>query len=323
MSKPLVAVTRKIPQAGLDILEGHCDIRLHDSSIPPTRDELFELLEGADAALTLLSDSIDSELLASFSDLQIVANMAVGYDNIDVDAATEQGIWLSNTPDVLTESTADLTLALILAVCRRVVESDHFMRAGEYQHWDPLLLRGMELHGKTIGIVGFGRIGQAVAHRASAFGMNILYTSRSRHDSQAEELKATYVPLKELLIQSDVVSLHTAYTSEQHHLIAADQISMMKKTAYLINTARGPLVNETDLISALQREEIAGAGLDVYEFEPEFKAGFAELTNVVMLPHIGSATFETRDAMASLAARNIIEVLSGRSPVTPINTIGK
>jgi glyoxylate reductase len=247
--------------------------------------------------------------------------MAVGYDNIDVEAATERDIWISNTPDVLTESTADLTMALILAACRRIVEADAYMREGKYEQWDPRLLRGVELGGKTLGIFGFGSIGQAVARRASAFGMNILFYNRSDRSEAGRRLNATQVRKAELLDRSDIISLHTAYHPELNGAFGEPEFAAMKNSAWFFNTARGPLMNEQALLNALKTGQIAGAGLDVYEHEPDFEAGLAELKNVVMLPHIGSATHETRDAMATLAAKNIIAVLDGGKPITPVNKV--
>lgn len=314
-----VAVTRRIPKEGMRLLEDSFELLVHDSASVPSRDELVALLSDADAALTLLSDNIDDSLLAECPKLKIIANMAVGHDNVDLEAARRRGVIVTNTPGVLTDSTADLAMALILAVTRRLVESDAFMRAGNYQQWDPRLLRGMELGGKKLGVFGFGRIGQAVARRARAFGMQILYTNRSKREDAAEDLAAERVSKEDLVRRADVISVHSAYAEALHHSFGEQEFSSMKKSAYFINTARGPLMDEAALLAALQKDEIAGAGLDVYEREPAFEAGLAELSNVVMLPHIGSATMETRDAMATLAAENIVSVLAGNSALTPVN----
>lgn len=321
MTKPVVAVTRRIPVAGIELLKPEFELRIHDSSLPPDRETVLKMLKNADAALTLLSDKIDQELLENCPKLKIIANMAVGYDNVDINAATAHKVWVTNTPGVLTDSTADLTLALILAICRRVVEADAFMRAGNYKAWDPRLLRGMELNNKTLGIFGFGRIGQAVAARARAFGMNIVYCNRSEKKEAAASLQARRVSKEQLLMEADVLSIHTPYAAELHHAFGEAEFAAMKKEAFFINTARGAIMDEGALLNALKTGEIAGAGLDVFEKEPLFVDGLAEQENVIMLPHIGSATFETRDAMATLAAENIVAVLNGKSPVTPVNRI--
>lgn len=314
-TKQRVAVTRLIPSVGLQLLEEHFEIEQWESDAPPDREVLIKLLQNKDGALTLLSDRIDGELLDMCPNLKVIGNMAVGYENIDPEAAAERGVWVTNTPDVLTDATADIALSLILSVTRRIVESDKFMRAGKYHYWEPRMLRGTGLADKTLGIIGFGRIGKAVAHRARAFGMKIIFT-----DPVADETNnAKRVELDELLGRSDIVSLHCPYSDDLFHLIDDGAFRKMKNSAYFINTARGKLMDEKALVNALKEGEIAGAGLDVYENEPAFQQELAGFDNVVMLPHIGSATHETRDAMASLAAKNIIEVLHGRDPLTPVN----
>ena len=318
-AKATVAVTRRIPAAGLRPLEERYRVRLFDSDLPPERLKLLELLRDADGALTLLSDIVDYEILGACSQLKIVANCAVGYENVDVDAATKRGIWVTNTPEVLTDATADLAMTLILCATRRIVEADRYMRSGKYRAWDPRLLRGRQLTGKTLGVVGLGRIGRTVAQRAKAFGMKIVYTDPQAHTEAERELGAFRMGFRELLFASDVITLHAPYSPELHHLMDAEAFAAMKPTAYFINTARGRLMDERALLEALKSGEIAGAGLDVYENEPEFEHELAELDNVVLLPHIGSATHETRDAMAELAARNIVAVLEGRRPPTPVN----
>lgn len=316
--KKIVAVTRLIPEAGLKILSKHFEIKQHQSNLPIKPRELEELLPGVQGVITMLSDKIDGPLLDKFSTLKIVANFAVGHENIDHQAAAERGVWVSNTPDVLTAATADIALALILGVTRRLVESDKFMRQGLYKQWEPNMLLGCGLDGKTLGIIGFGRIGKAVAARAKAFGMKIIFHDPS-FSEESEGAKA--VDFDQLLTDSDIVTLHCPYKQEMHHLINAEAFRKMKTSAYFINTARGKLMDEEALYQALIKKEIAGAGLDVYENEPEFVQGLATLENVVMVPHIGSATQETRDAMAELAAKNIVEVLQGRPPITPVNRI--
>lgn len=313
--KPIVAITRYIPPAGTAALEGKVNIRQRPDKYAPPRDELIRLLQGADAALVQLSDRIDGELLDACPMLKIVANMAVGYENVDHAAAAQRGVWVSNTPDVLTDATADLTLAIILAITRRIVETDGYMRQGAFKQWEPMLWLGSGLQGKVLGIVGYGRIGRAVAARARAFGMSIVY-----HDpgvSPAGDDRG--LDLDELLATADIVSLHCPYKPELHHLIGARALSLMKPTAFFVNAARGKLHDEQALCTALKEGRIAGAALDVYENEPAFVAGLAELKNVVMVPHIGSATLETRNAMAALAANNILAVLGGGEPLTPVN----
>ena len=315
-----VAVTRRIPKAGLNLLRDKFEVLLHDSDDAPNRAEIERLMADTDGAVTLLSDKVDGALLDACPRLKIVANHAVGFENVDVAAATERGIWVSNTPDVLTDATADLAMALILAVARRIVEADKYMRGGRYGGWGPRMLRGHDLNGRTLGIVGFGRIGRAVAHRAAAFGMKIVYYDPAAGPVETD-VEARRVELDELIAESDVVSLHCPYKPELHHLFGAEQFAAMKPTALFVNTARGGLMDEAALAAALEAGEIAGAGLDVYEREPAFETGLAAMENVVMLPHIGSATYGTRDAMAELAARNVIEVLEGRKPVTPVNEV--
>lgn len=299
--------------------EEYFEVQLHNSEMAPDRDTLAGLLREADGAITLLSDGIDAELLDSCPRLKIIANMAVGFENIDLRAAAERGVWVTNTPEVLTDATADIAMSLILAVTRRLLEADRLMRSRGYRGWDPRMLRGIGITGKTLGIIGFGRIGQAVARRARAFGMKIIYSDPEAKPEQAGETEAERVELEVLLQQSDVISLHTPYSAELHHLIDSDALGKMKKTAVFINTSRGKLMDERALCDALRSGRIAGAGLDVYENEPEFVRELASLDNVVLLPHIGSATYETRNAMAELAAKNLIAVLSGNKPLTPVN----
>ena len=314
--KKTVAVTRLIPEAGLKILAPHFQIRQHKSNVPVTSEELHQLLEGADGVLTMLTDKVDGAVLDKFPELKVVANFAVGFENIDHQAAAERGVWVTNTPDVLTDATADLAMALILGISRRLVESDKFMRQGLFKQWEPNMLLGRGLGGKVLGIIGYGRIGRAVADRARAFGVKIIFSDPTV-DGDVNEDKA--VDLDYLLRNADIVSLHCPYRPEMHHIIDADALGKMKASAYFINTARGKLMDEEALCQALKTGKIAGAGLDVYENEPQFVRDLALLDNVVMVPHIGSATQETRDAMAELAANNIVEILLGRHPLTPVN----
>ncbi|GIX05940.1 MAG: D-glycerate dehydrogenase [Candidatus Poribacteria bacterium] len=317
--KPTIYVTRRLPQPALDRLAEVFDVEVNPEDRVLTKEEIIAHVRGKDALLCLLTDTIDAEVLDAEPSLKVVSNYAVGYNNIDVAAATERGIPVTNTPGVLTETTADLTFALILAVARRVVEGDRIMRAGEFPGWGPMYLLGHDVYGKTLGIVGMGRIGAAVARRAKGFGMRILYTSRSPKPELDVALGAERVPLETLLKESDFVSIHVPLTEETHHLIGERELRLMKRTAYLINTARGPVVDEAALVRALREGVIAGAGLDVYEREPAMEPGLAELPNAVLLPHVGSATVETRTAMGVLAAENAIAVIQGRRPPHLVN----
>jgi len=280
----------------------------------------LQKVKGADAILSLLTDKVNDELFdAAGPQLKIVANYAVGYDNIDVPAAAKRNIIITNTPGVLTESVAEHTIALIFALAHRIVESDQFMRDGKYDGWAPMLFLGNDLVGKTIGLVGMGRIGANVAKRmCDGFGVKILYYDRSRSEDLEKQYKMEFVDLETLLKNSDFVSVHLPMTPETKHLLGKAQFAMMKKTAYLINTARGPILDEAALVEALKNGVIKGAALDVYEQEPKMALGLAELPNTVLTPHTASATEETRGAMSELAAKNIIEVLAGRAALTPV-----
>lgn len=320
--KKNVYITRRIPSVAVELLRERFEVTMNASERNARRAEIKRALKDAHALLCLLTDTVDEEMLGSAPNLEIVANMAVGYDNIDLKAATKRRIMVTNTPGVLTETTADLTWALILGVARRLVEADHYTREGKFSGWGPMLLMGADVHGKNLGIVGFGRIGQAVAQRALGFGMHVLYSDESRASAALErKLRANKVPLDTLLQQSDFVTVHVPLTKGTHHLIGGEQLKLMKPTAYLINTSRGPVVVEKELVKALKSGVIAGAGLDVYEKEPKLARGLLELHNVVLLPHIGSASIETRTKMAIMAAENIVEALSGRRPPNLLNEL--
>lgn len=314
MSRWNVYVTRKIPQPALDLLAKHCDVEINPEDRVLSKEELLTAVKDRDAVLCLLTDRIDAEILDQAKNAKIFANYAVGFDNIDLKAAKERGILVSNTPDVLTETTADLAWALMFAVARRVVEADRYLREGRYQGWGPLLFLGQDIYGKTLGIIGCGRIGSAVGKRAKGFDMNVIYSDRFRNEDFERETGATYVDLKTLLQQSDFVSLHVPLLPQTKHLIGENELKLMKKTAILINTARGPVVDEVALVKALQNKEIFGAGLDVFEHEPELAPGLAELDNVVVLPHIASASIETRTRMGIMAVENILAVQQGKTP---------
>ena len=315
-----VVVTGRVPDAAIQKLRAAHEVEMWPDPEPIGREELLRRVAGADAVVSLLTERIDAELLdAAGPQLKVVANVAVGYDNIDVPACTERSVVATNTPGVLTDATADIAFGLILMATRRLGEGERLIRSGREWKWGMFFLLGSGLQGKTLGVVGMGGIGQATARRARAFGMEIVYQSRSEIDAGiAAELGARRVELDELLSVSDVVSLHCPYGPATHHLIGAEQLAAMQDSAYLVNTARGPIVDEAALASALREGRIAGAGLDVYEHEPRVHPELRELDNVVLLPHLGSATVETRTAMAVLAAENVLAVLGGQRPPTPI-----
>ncbi|MGI6034203.1 MAG: 2-hydroxyacid dehydrogenase [Limnochordia bacterium] len=320
MSKPKVFVTQNIPQAGLDLLMKECEVFVNTEDRVLSKGEIMERLKGMDGMLCLLTDEIDGEIMDAEPNLKVISNYAVGFNNINVDEATKRGIPITNTPGVLTETTADFAWTLLMGIARRLVEADKFTRAGKFKGWRPRLLLGSDIYGKTIGIVGMGRIGQAMARRAKGFNMNILYYDEYRPDAKLEkELGITYAPFDELLQKSDYVSIHVPLMESTHHFIGERELKLMKKSAYLINSARGPIVDEKALVKALKEKEIAGAGLDVFEDEPELAPGLAELDNVVIAPHIASATVETRSKMATMAAEGCLSVLKGEKPVNLVN----
>jgi glyoxylate reductase len=313
-----VLVTREIPSAGLRVLEGF-DVAVLAVG-PPAREELLEASRRAAGILSTVTEEVDAELMdAVGEDLKVVANMAVGYDNIDMEAATERGVVVTNTPEVLNETTADTAFMLLLAAARRLGEAERLLRSGGWNAWGPMQLTGPDVWGKKLGVVGFGRIGQAVARRARGFDMQVLYHDQYRNESAEKETGVRYVELDELLRTCDFISVHTPLTDETHHLIGVTELGRMKPEAVLINTSRGPVVDEASLADALAEGRIFAAGLDVYEKEPEVHPKLLELENVVLAPHIGSASVETRDRMAVLAAENIVAVLSGEEPMTPVN----
>jgi glyoxylate reductase len=320
--KKSVYITRMIPSPAVEFLKKHFKVTINTQDRNARRSEIKKALKEAHALLCLLTDPVDEELLSNAPNLRIVANMAVGYDNIDLKAASRHGVMATNTPGVLTETTADLAWALILGVARRLTEADVFTRKKKFSGWEPMMFLGGDVHGKTLGIVGFGRIGHAVARRAAGFGMKVLYTDEIRASASIEKkLKAGYVPLGKLLRESDFVSLHVPLTKSTRHLIGTSQLKLMKKTAYLINTSRGPVINEAALVKALKGGIIAGAGLDVYENEPAMEKDLASLPNTILLPHIGSASIETRTKMALMAAENIVQALSGKKPPNLLNEV--
>ncbi len=319
-----IFVARRVPDAGLNLLFdafGKENVVVFPEDRIISREELLAEVKGADAILPILTDKVDGEVLdAAGQQLRIVANFAVGYNNIDVPAATARKVPVTNTPGVLTDTTADLTVALILSVARRMGEGERMVRAREWSGWGPMQLLGSDVYGKTLGIFGMGRIGQAVVRRALGFDMNILYTSRNRLDSATEQqLHARYVDKATLLAESDYVSIHCPLMPETTHAFGEEEFFAMKTTAYFINTSRGPVVDEAALVNALRCGKIAGAGLDVYEHEPTLHEGLYSCENAVIAPHLGSATLETRSKMASIAATNIIARLRGERPPNCVN----
>jgi glyoxylate reductase len=305
-----VFVTRRVPEPVRAELEQSFSVEIHDSEAPLARDELLARVAGAAGIVTMLTDAVDGELLdAAGPELRVVANYAVGVDNVDLDEAARRGLVVANTPDVLTRATAELTVALVLALVRRVAEGDRLVRAGERWAWAPTFMLGEGLEGKTIGLVGYGRIGQAVGRLASGLGLDVLYSTRSRG-----------VPLAELLERADVVSIHCPLTPETHHLIGGPELGRMRSDAYLVNVSRGPIVDEAALARALAGGVIAGAALDVFEREPEVEEALLGLTNVVLTPHIGSATRQAREAMGMLCVDALRAVLLERR--RPVNAVG-
>ena len=314
-----VLVTREIPEAGLRLLADFDVTVLAER--PPTRDELLEAVRGTSGVLSTATENMDGAVMdAAGEGLRVIANMAVGYDNIDVEAAGERGIVVTNTPGVLDETTADVAFMLVLAAARRLGEGERLLRAGKWEWWGPKQLRGLDVWGKRLGIVGMGRIGRAVARRGRGFGMEILYHNRSRKEDAENELGARYLDLDDLLRESDFVSIHTPLTDETRHLISERELGLMRETAVLVNTSRGPVVDEGALAAALAEGRIFAAGLDVYEEEPKVHPELLELENVVLAPHVGSATIDTRDKMAALAAENLAGVLRGEEPKTPVGS---
>jgi len=319
--RPKVLVTRRIREAPTERLRERCDVTTDENDFGIPRDDLLQRVAGYDALVTMLTERVDAELLtAAGPQLKIVANHAVGFDNVNLADCTAAGVMASNTPDVLTETTADTAFALLMAAARRVGEGERFLRARTSWIWGPLMMLGQDVHHKTIGIVGFGRIGQAVARRAKGFGMNVVYSDAFQLPSDVEaETSARRVDLDDLLEQADFVSIHTNLTPETRHLFGAEQFEKMKETAVLVNTSRGAVVDEDALADALAAGEIFAAGLDVFEREPEVSERLLELDNVVVIPHLGSATVDTRDAMGHLAVDNVFAAFDGERPPTLLN----
>ena len=315
-----ILVTGRLPQDIMTGLSKKYEAVINIEDKPFDRQKLLDGIKDKEGLLSMITDTVDEEVLDRADHLKMIAQFGVGYNNIDVQAATARGILVSNTPGVLTDATAELAFALILAISRRLVEGDRMTREGRFRCWAPMLFLGREVTGKTLGVIGMGKIGKAVAQRARCFNMPILYHNRSRMSkSEEKELMAKYVDMKTLLAQADFISLHVPLTDQTRHLIGSKELSLMKPTAYLINTSRGPVVDEKALLQALRKKKIGGAGLDVYENEPALTPGLVELENVILLPHVGSGTLETRFRMASMAVENLIAGLSGKVPPNLVN----
>ncbi|MED1603311.1 D-glycerate dehydrogenase [Alkalihalophilus marmarensis] len=319
--KPKVYITRKLPSEAVEKIKQSCEVRMWDKEdVPVPRDVLEKEITEVDGLYCLLTESLDEELLNKANNLKVISNMAVGYNNIDVEAATNKGIIVSNTPDVLTETTADITFALLMATARRLVEASDYLREGKWKTWSPMQLTGQDIFGATIGIIGLGRIGKAVARRANGFGMNVLYYNRSQKNETEKELGITYTDKETLLKESDYVVVLTPYSPETHNLISGPELEMMKKSAILINTSRGGIVNEKALYKALKENEIYAAGLDVFEEEPiSLNHPLLTLPNLVATPHIGSASRKTRLKMADMAADHLLQALNKEKPDHIVN----
>ena len=312
---PIVTVTNMFPEAALEKLRSHCDLQTNQTEVPPTFEDLKKYASESEVIVTYLSDKISRDIIDCAENLRLIANYGAGFNNIDVEHAAKKGIWVTNTPGVLHETTADLTWAMILGSARRIVPAERFTRENRFKGWQAKMYLGGDVYGKTLGIIGCGEIGSAVARRASGFNMRVLYCNRNRLPAEKEQaLNAVYTPLEELLRQSDFVTVHAPLSEQTQHMIGKEQFLMMKPTAYFIHTARGKVVDDKALFEALKEEKIAGAALDVYENEPALTEGMTELENLMLLPHIGSASHETRDKMADLVADNVLDALADKTP---------
>lgn len=314
-----IFVAGPIPEVGLNLLKEHFEVEMYEGKGIISQDELKKGVKDAFGLVSLLSTNVDKEIIDSAEQLTFIANYGAGFNNVDIDYAKSKGIEVSNTPKASTNATAELTMGILLAVARRIPEGDQLMRHEGFDGWAPLFFRGREVSGKTIGIIGLGEIGSAVARRAKGFDMNILYTGPHRKEDKEQALDASYVDLETLLKESDFITINAAYNASMEHMIDAEQLKLMKSTAYLVNASRGPIVHEKALLEALQNKTIEGAALDVYEFEPEITEGLKSLDNVVITPHIGNATFEARDMMAEIVANNLIKKAQGETPDYIVN----
>ena len=314
-----VYIAGAIPEVGLNLLKEHFEVEMYEGEGIIAKATLMEGVKDASALISILSTNVDQEVIDSASNLKIIANYGAGFNNVDVKYAREKDIDVTNTPKASTASTAELTFGLVLAVARRIVEGDKLSRTQGFDGWAPLFFRGREVSGKTIGIIGLGEIGSAVAKRAKAFDMDILYTGPHQKKEKEREIGAKYVDLNTLLENADFITINAAYNPDLHHMIDTEQFKLMKSTAYLINAGRGPIVNEEALVKALEDKQIEGAALDVYEFEPEITEGLKSLDNVVITPHIGNATYEARDMMSKIVANDTIKKLNGETPQFIVN----
>lgn len=314
-----IFITRKIPQPGIDLLTKEHNVEINPNNRVLTKQEILTAIKGKHGIISLLTDQIDEDIITAEPKLKMIANYAVGYDNIDIKTATKQKIPVSNTPDVLTNATAEMAWALLFATSRRVVEGDTFTRANKFTGWDPMLMLGKDIHHKTLGIIGAGRIGTAFALKSKGFNMQVLYTSHTTNQHLEQKAKAKKVDLSTLLQHSDFISLHVPLTPKTYHLIGEKELQQMKKTAIIINTSRGPVIDEQALIKALENQWIFAAGLDVYEHEPKIPSRLKKLKNVVLQPHSASATVESRTKMAIMAAENMLIGLKGKIPPNCVN----
>jgi len=321
VNRPKVYVTRKVPEQALEILRSVAEVSVWDrEDVPPPRQVILRELAQADGVFSLLTDRIDAEVMAAAPRLKVISNFAVGFDNVDIPAATKRGIVVTHTPDVLTETVADFTVCLMLAAARRLVEADRYMRDGKWKTWEPLLLAGQDIHHATLGLIGLGRIGAAVARRAQGFGMQVLYYDVVRREDLERSLSITYRSLDDVLRDSDVISVHVPLSEQTRHLIGRAQFALMKNTAVFVNTSRGPVVDQAALTQALASRRIFAAGIDVFEQEPVSPDDpLLKLDNVIVVPHIASASIPTRIRMATLAAENLVAVLQGKRPPNPVN----
>jgi glyoxylate reductase len=321
VNRPKVYVTRKVPEQALEILRSVATVSVWDrEDVPPPRQVILRELAQADGVFSLLTDRIDAEVMAAAPRLKVISNFAVGFDNVDIPAATKRGIVVTHTPDVLTETVADFTICLMLAAARRLVEADRYTRDGKWKTWEPLLLAGQDIHHATLGLIGLGRIGAAVARRAQGFGMRVLYYDVVRREDLESSLSITYRSLDDVLRDSDVISVHVPLSEQTRHLIGRAQFALMKNTAVFVNTSRGPVVDQRALAEALTSRRIFAAGIDVFEQEPVSSDDpLLKLDNVIVVPHIASASIPTRIRMATLAAENLVAVLQGKRPPNPVN----
>ena len=319
LSKKRVFITGQIPDAAINLLRKHnYEIKVYNKNNSITKGELVKNIKDVDAVISLLSNHFNSKIIDEMKRCRIISNYAVGYNNIDVEYAKSRGIIVTNTPDVLTDATADLAITLALCCARRILEGNRLIHEEKFKGWEPKLLLGIELKNKNFGILGAGRIGTAVALRAKAFGSNIIYYSRSKNEELERIANSKKVSLNKLLKNSDFISIHLPLNNETYHLLNKENLKLLKRSAILINTARGEIVDEIELIELLKKRKIFAVGLDVYENEPNINQGLLKLDNAVLLPHIGSSTEDARNAMAELAAKNVLKVLEGKKPITPI-----